>query len=299
MHDAKRWMTVATPCGAGWRLAGEPVGPLPTLLRRLRDRAGAAPVLFGVDAPIGLPLAYRRPHADFPAFLTSLGPDDPFFQVCDEPGEIGLDRPFFPRVPRRGMRRTDLEHGLGIGAEALLRACERADGSPRAAASLFWTVGASQAGKGAICLWRDVLGPALRGADPPALWPFHGPLATLLTPGRIVFAESYPADAGRQMRLGWTGSKRKEADRQRVAPRLRELLGSLGAQPDPALADAIEAGFGQGGDGEDRFDSLVGLLRMLQVLAEPALEQRPEPPILQWEGWILGRPVKPPLGFGA
>jgi hypothetical protein len=49
----------------------------------------------------------------------------------------------------------------------------------------------------------------------------------------------------------------------------------------------VQDGFGSGADGEDRFDALVGLIGMLEVLAtgrEPTVG--PDPRV---EGWILGQ----------
>lgn len=288
----KRWMSVATPSGRGCCVAIGKVGELGTLLPRLRDRAASAPLLFGVDAPIGLPGAYQRGSADFSAFLDGLAAADPFFSVCDHPSEICVERPFYPRRSHSGVRRRDLLDGLGLtDARQLLRRCEAATQRQAAAAPMFWTLGASQVGKGALCLWRDLLIPARRSANPPSLWPFDGSLAELLEPGRTVVAETYPAHAMRQIGLGLRGSKRRQSDRLLVVPRLREVMQELTAEPNDDLSAQIDAGFGSVDDGEDRFDSLVGLLGMLQVVRDPALDHLPEPAIRQWEGWILGRPL--------
>ncbi len=69
----KRWMAVARRAKGGWRLAAPvPVGDPAALLAGLRDRSGA--VLFGIDAPLGLPRAYAEAHgitAAFPDFPRS------------------------------------------------------------------------------------------------------------------------------------------------------------------------------------------------------------------------------------
>ena len=290
---AKRWMCVATPRQIGWAVEIEKVGALDTLLTRLRRRADGGPVAFGVDAPIGLPAAYRPPqHQDFPNFLRALAPGDPFFDVCDDPADISLARPFYPRRSRAGVRRHELLDRLGIESGAqLLRHCERKLGPQPAASPMFWTLGANQVGKGAICLWRDLLLPALGTADPPGLWPFDGALADLMQASRVVVAETYPASAMRQLDLGFKGSKRRQSDRRTVAAALRAHLDRLDAEPDDMLAAKLDNGFGTAADGEDQFDSLVGLVRMLQIVRNPALDHRPDPAISQWEGWILGRPL--------
>jgi hypothetical protein len=50
-------------------------------------------------------------------------------------------------------------------------------------------------GKGAIAGWRDVIVPAMadHGLEV-ALWPFEGSLERLIAPGRVVIAETYPAE---------------------------------------------------------------------------------------------------------
>src|SRR5215469_1950241 len=72
-----------------------------------------------------------------------------------------------------------------------------ANGS-QAACPLFWTLGASQVGKGAIVGWREVLAPALRDDEAVLLWMFDGRLCELLRPGTIVIAETYPTEC-----YGW------------------------------------------------------------------------------------------------
>lgn len=73
----KRWLALAT-LGAGSYHAQAPqkVGDVQTLLYRLRELAEpASAVLFGVDFPIGLPLAYAGQVGvdDFAALLPALG----------------------------------------------------------------------------------------------------------------------------------------------------------------------------------------------------------------------------------
>ena len=58
----------------------------------------------------------------------------------------------------------------------------------------------------------------------------------------------------------------------------------------PALTRAIESGFGESADGEDRFDAVVGLLAMLDIVQSgTATEMPPDERICRIEGWILGR----------
>ena len=57
-----------------------------------------------------------------------------------------------------------------------------------------------------------------------------------------------------------------------------------------AMTDAITSGFGPRSDGEDAFDSTIGLLGLLRVLRRE-LPQDPHIPawLLSIEGWILGQ----------
>ena len=282
----KRWMCIAGADG----LRVEPVGDLATLLDRLRAEAAGRPVALGVDFPIGLPRAYAALHAgaaSFPAFLRQLPPG--FLDVCAELHEIGPARPFYPMRGRRGM--TRLSHALALGladTNGLSRACDRATPDRPAGAPLFWTLGANQTGKAAISAWRDLLIPALASADPPALWPFDGPLRAALTGTRVVIAETYPADAMRQLGLRMGGSKRRHADRLALAPALRAAMRQLDVQPTPQLDTLLDQGCGTDPAGEDRLDCLLGALCVMAVL----LGRRPDdapPETLPWEGWVLGQ----------
>ena len=272
-----------------------PVGPLTTLLRRLLDHAAGEPVAFGVDFPIGLPRGYVGRHAtghpDFPTFLRSLTVKPGFFQVAETLDQIGPDRPFYPMRGRRGM--TRLSHAIALGLDdvaALSRRCDRATHNRPAGAPLFWTLGANQSGKAAISAWRDMLLPALAAGPPIALWPFDGPFRTLLRPGVVAIAETYPADALRQLGLRPIGSKRRQADRLALTPGLRDAMGRLGVRPDEPLAMWMANGFGDDAAGEDRLDCVLGVLCVLSVVAGLRPDTPPPDPWLsRWEGWVLGQ----------
>jgi len=196
----------------------------------------------------------------------------------------------------RGM--TRLSHALALGLESaagLSRACDIATPHRPAGAPLFWTLGANQTGKAAISAWRDLLLPALAGPRPPALWPFDGALLPLLTEGRVAVAETYPAEAMRQLGLRMGGSKRRHADRLALAPAIRRAMATLSAAPDPGLDRLMAQGFGLDAAGEDRLDCVLGLLCMLQVLAGRRTDAAPDDPWIQrWEGWVLGQTVAQP-----
>jgi len=289
-------MALALPIAGGWSVDVAPVGDVGMLLDRLRKLG--TPVALGVDFPIGLPRAYAARHAsaaDFPAFLRAIGPGDAFMQVCDTLEEVGPQRPFYPRRGQRGM--TRLSHALALGlddAAGLSRACDRATADRPAGAPLFWTLGANQTGKAAISAWRDLLAPALAGPDPPALWPFDGALLPLLHADRTVIAETYPAEAMRQLGLRMGGSKRRRADRLALQPALLGAMAALDAQPTPALAALTADGFGGDAAGEDRFDCVLGVLCVLLVLAGRRPDGAPDDPwVRRWEGWVLGQSPPP------
>ncbi len=290
-------MALALPDTAGWTLGVQPVEDVSTLLARLRDLAQGAPVALGVDFPIGLPRAYVARHLagqampDFPTFLHELADRPEFLSVCGTLEEIGPARPFYPMRGMRGM--TRLSHALALGldsAAGLSRACDVATLHRPAGAPLFWTLGANQTGKAAIAAWRDLLLPALAGPHPPALWPFDGPLLPSLTGDQVVIAETYPAEAMRQLGLHMGGSKRRHADRLALVPAIRAAMAALCASPNPILDCLMAQGFGPDAAGEDRMDCVVGLLCVLQVLAGRRTDAAPDDPWIQrWEGWVLGQ----------
>jgi len=280
---------------AGWALSVEPVGDVSILLDRLGALADGGPVVLGVDFPIGLPRAYAARHlgecAGFPDFLRGLADRPGFLSVCAAVEEVRPERPFYPMRGVRGM--TRLSHALALGldsAAGLSRLCDGATAGRPAGAPLFWTLGANQTGKAAISAWRDLLLPALAGPRPPALWPFDGALLSLLQADRVVIAETYPAEAMRQLGLRMGGSKRRHADRLALVPAIRASMAALSARPDLALERLLAGGFGQDAAGEDRMDCVLGLLCVLQVLAGRRPDTVPDDPWVQhWEGWVLGQ----------
>ena len=81
----------------------------------------------------------------------------------------------------------------------------------------------NQVGKAAIIGWRDVLAPALLDGGPVSLWPFDGALPSLLVPGNVVIAETYPAEC-----YGWfdgvLGSKDDQDKREKFGASLIRWL---------------------------------------------------------------------------
>jgi hypothetical protein len=294
----KRWAALARRDGAKWRLAAPvPVGEVASFLARLRTMAGGGAVALGVDLPIGLPRAYAAllPERDFLHFLATTATRPQFFQVCATLAEVGLHRPFFPARGVRGMTRAAHAAALGlVGAPALSRACDRATSERPAGAPLFWTLGANQSGKAAIAAWQSMILPALAAGDRVRLWPFAGEYCELLTPGTVVLAETYPAEAMRHLGIRLRGSKRRQNDRASVAGQLAGAMAALHALPEPALQRAAIDGFGADAAGEDRFDCVLGVLCVLNVLVGNRPDfAPPDPWIRHWEGWVLGQTALP------
>jgi hypothetical protein len=290
----KRWCALAHRLPGGWALAApEPVGELGAFLQRL---AADGRLALGVDLPLGLPRAYVTAHldeaaGDFPAFLRALASQPTFFTVAAELADIAPERPFYPARGRRGMTRAAHAAALRLGdASGLSRLCDRATASRPAGAPLFWTLGANQTGKAAISAWRDWLVPALATAEPPALWPFEGDFRALLATRWVAIAETYPAEVMRHLGLRLAGSKRRQADRAGLAVALGAAMARLGVRPDAALAAAMAGGFGTDAAGEDRFDCVIGVLGVINVLAGNRPDGVPDDPWLRrWEGWVLGQ----------
>jgi hypothetical protein len=287
---AKRWLATAVERGGRYEALGpEPVGNPSTLLARLRDRAGAdACVLVGFDFPIGLPEAYASAAGieSFPDALVAF--DERFYSVAEHAREISLARPFYPRRPG-GTTRTHLVEGLGVDSfDRLLRRCERPSGSRRAACALFWTLGGQQVGKAAITGWRDVLAPGRR-VDL-ALWPFDGSLDSLLAPRRTVVVETYPTEVYAHLGVSLGGSKREREARAASAAQLLAWARKAGVRLSSDLEEQLGLGFGSAPSGEDRFDAVVGLFGMLNVVLErrPAGDPQDEA-VRRIEGWILGQ----------
>lgn len=294
----KRWVAVARRDQDVWRIADPvPVGDVTTFLTRLRQAARGGAVALGVDLPIGLPRAYacRLAERDFMHFLTNLATRPHFFRVCVSLAEVGEARPFYPARGVAGMTRAAHAEALGLdGAPALSRACDRATSERPAGAPLFWTLGANQSGKAAIAAWQQMLIPALANGEAVRVWPFAGAFRSLLSPSVVALAETYPAEALRHLAIRLKGSKRRQSDRAAVADQLRSALAALDVLADPALDQAITDGFGRDAAGEDRFDCVLGVLCVLNVLAGNRPDTAPDDPwIRQWEGWVLGQTALP------
>jgi len=294
-------MTVIRPEAPGWCIAvPEPVGDPTTLLARLRGRAGGGAVAFGIDCPIGLPRAYAALHCsepDFLTFLRHLPGRAGFLDVAATLDQVSPNRPFYPARGIAGMTRAAHAAALGLaGAAELCRACDRATVDRPAGAPLFWTLGANQSGKAAIAAWTDLIIPAILATPQIRLWPFEGDFLALLAPGQVVVAETYPAEAMRQLGVPLRGSKRRQADRAACAPDLLAAMERLAVDSDCGFEASLRDGFGTADTGEDRLDSVFGALCVLSVVTGARSGTAPDiTDIRRWEGWVLGQ-TAPPLG---
>jgi hypothetical protein len=300
---AKRWLALAAlEAGAYRAQPPQPVGDPQTLLSRLRAQAGPdGAVLLGVDLPIGLPLAHARQAGveDFVAWLPRLGQGvwRDFYRVAESHEEISLHRPFYPYRPG-GTKQAHLLQALNVATvDDLRRRCDKAQsGGRQAAAALFWTMGAQQVGKAAISGWRDLLAPGLARGEI-HLWPFQGALAELLQPRHTVVAETYPAECYRHIgvsfsapRQGARSGKRVQEERARNREALLQWANTAGVDLAPQLRAEIADGFGDSRNGEDRFDAVVGLFGLLNiVLGRWPAGDPTDPAIRRVEGWILGQ----------
>lgn len=299
VNPKKRWMATAVQNGDRY-LAKPPelIGELDDFLLRMQARVKSHDwILLGVDFPIGLPIAYAQKIGvkSYLNFLPQLGHGDwkSFFQVAESEEQISIYRPFYPKHPG-GTSQKKLLAGLGFPTiDHLLRECEKSPPLHRRAAPLFWTMGAQQVGKAALNGWQKVIIPSL--LDPSldvALWPFAGPIRDLAAPGKLIIAETYPADLIQRLHVIKKGerlSKRVQTARSVMGSRLLNRAKRIGIKVQKELRSRLINGLGPGAAEEDPFDAVVGLVGMLSILSgdnhhfEPSNNH-----IKQIEGWIFG-----------
>jgi hypothetical protein len=289
----KRWTTVAFRPSDDWVI--DSLAPTPPSGQFLDDllKQGTR-TLAGFDFPIGLPRAYlENTGLDLLDLLS-----DPcsahaqrFFTPAETLFDVSPTQPFYRRHPAAG-RHRDLYKRLGcVSFDELLRECDKATENRLRAESIFWTVGAKQVGKAALCGWRDILIPARRrGAR---LWPFDGLLASLGS-NALTIAEAYPAEAYRHVGIQGPVRKRSQQGRMAGGHILLEWASRHRVRFDPDIEQRVRGGFSPGGDGEDAFDALAGLCGMIEVVDGRRAEMADGRMVSgQREGWILGQTDTP------
>jgi hypothetical protein len=111
----------------------------------------------------------------------------------------------------------------------------------------------------------------------------------LLEVDGIVVAESYAAEIYSHIGLSRGFGKRSQEGRTRQAGAILRWCESNGVIAGSALVSTIQDGFGKTELAEDIFDSLVGLLAMIEVVRDPRRFVAPDDPyVREIEGWILG-----------
>ncbi|MFB0922130.1 MAG: hypothetical protein QMB76_01460 [Alphaproteobacteria bacterium] len=282
-------------------LAPEPVSNLEDLFPRLKAAAGVGETAFvGFDFPLGVPRAYAK-AARIDRFMTALpkfgrGAWKEFYTPAETQDEVSPRRPFYPNRPG-GTRRAHLIEGLKLTSpDELFRLCDHPTNLRAAANPMFWTMGAQQVGKAAISGWRDLIAPALRRDPAFHVWPFDGRLTELLTRPGITVAEAYPGEIYGHLKLQIAASNKSKLNsthRKEDAPRLLDWATQNKVQLSAALASDIRDGFGEGADGEDRFDATIGLFGMLNVIFGHRTSGEPADAVVRRiEGWILGLDAK-------
>jgi hypothetical protein len=267
---------------------GESQRFLQTVKSLCRDRDGA---LVGFDFPIGLPAAYAR-QVGIVKFREALdkfgfGEWTHFYQVSSKPS---LHQPFYPvSCHKKGQaNRNNLVAALGVHKWTdLLRRCECKTEERNAASCLFWTLGGNQVGRAACDGWKNVLAPAL---DQIKLWPFDGRLNDLMSPGSVVVAEIYPAEACAQMGVrfgrGTKLSKTRRSDRAATAGRIETWARALPITLEPAARSTLHDGFAS----DDHYDAFAGVLSMIAVVEGKVANCEPDDDsVRDVEGWILGQ----------
>jgi len=292
---SKRWAVRATLSGLGY-LVSEPfnIRQAETLVEESLQAAGEnGPALLGFDFAFGVPIQYAKHRRidDFLAFVIEA--ESELFDAADEMSQVRSDRPFLA-VAARGDTKASFLPRVGLTDGGQLRRCERRTPYRRDGRCIFWP-GAGQVAGATRSGWKEVLQPALRSAARKAgqvrVWPFDGLLPELVEPGTLTLVETYPAEF--YAHLGMSGQdKGKHAWRTAQGSKLISAAAEMQAVLDPELRRQIEAGFGPGDDGEDKFDATVGTLGLLRVaLGLDRSEAPPDDDVRRVEGWIISRPT--------
>jgi hypothetical protein len=244
-------------------------------------------VLIGIDAAIGFPAAaWRRldnqPRPGSPTFVdylfgSSLPAD--FFEAVATPEEWSPLRPFVRPPPRQ---RWSLKAFVAASGNAFYRRIDkRLDANP-----VFITSGIpGSVGSGTRALWQELI--ALAGVSPFRVWPFHGPLPSLLESGKPVVAEIYPKACYGIALAETLPANLTSIPKTRVQARQRALGGLLGSTwvaREGVIFDDLDAAV----KNEDDFDALMSAAALMRLHLEGAPMESPGTVDAVAEGGVLG-----------
>lgn len=244
------------------------------------------PVLIGIDAAIGLPartwqglVANAAAHpSDFVDFLCSDHLPARFFDEATTPNDWAPSRPFFAVPPGKGSLRAFID----TSSDGLCRQVDRR----LKANPIFATSGIpGTVGSGTRTLWQELI--ALNGRTPFSVWPFNGPLNTLLRSDAPVVAEIYPkACYGIALEdtlpAGLCTIAKTKPEARRAAIALLQESAWV-ARHSVALSDLDAARAN-----EDDFDALMSAAALLRLLLEKAPLESPATVDHVAEGGVLG-----------
>ena len=259
-----------------------------TLAHLLRYAAALRPpVLIGVDAAIGFPAAAwqrlgRQPGRGSLTFVDYLfGPSLPtdFFEAVSTPAEWSPLRPFVRPPPRQ-------RWSLKAFEEASSNGFYRQIDTRLHAKPIFVTSGIpGSVGSGTRELWRELI--ALAGVLPFRVWPFHGPLHSLLESGEPVVAEIYPK-ACYGIALSETLPAKLTTVFKTRLPARQATLGALLAARWVAREGVIVEGADAAIQNEDDFDALISTAALMRLHLEDAPMESPGTVDAVAEGGVLG-----------
>ena len=305
VHSKKRWSAIAEKIEDKWQITEiKHINKIQDCLLKNASQNGKS-ILAGFDFPIGIPNFWYELAGinDFIGFLDDVSSekDDSlkfqhFFEVADNISDVSYARPFYPNsATKKGEKKKQdlLDRFKLCNADNLLRECERAVPNRLAASPLFWTIGAKQVGKAALSGWKEVIIPLyVEGA---LLWPFQD-IKPKEASFNLILVETYPAEYYNFIEedLMKRRSKRRQADRKDVGQKILTWLKQRKIKIEDKAKQQICDGFGATSDGEDRFDAIVGLCAMLEVVLgnKQAIPNEKLSACnarnLKKEGWIFG-----------
>lgn len=255
-------------------------------------------VLLGFDFALGVPASFpRNTQGGFLEMISAA--ENAFFESCDLE-VLGPTRPFFRpgwdqiRAPA-GQKECEILKRIGLSKETMLRRCERRTDYRRDAACVFLPTPKQQVAGATRAGWREIVRPALASGQTETrlvnVWPFDGPLDTVVAKGKVAIVETYPAEL--YAHLGISGnSKTVLAWRLTQAPILLKRAEEAGVRVAPELEKDVRDGFGDDGTAEDKFDALVGALAMVRTALGLHRCTAPDDEVVRVvEGWIFCRPI--------